>query len=530
MPDRDHILIVDDQEDNIIIMGRMLSRAGYRVSSADSGAAALEFVAHSIPDLILLDIMMPKMDGYATLHAIRQIASLPFIPIMFVSARQTTADTVTGLDSGADDYLIKPVNRDELLARMRVLLRLKQTRRELQREQEHLRLLHTVSQTLHRSLDIDQVLHETLRIISEVLGAAQGSVLLLDREGRIWRKIFFRPHLSPDEIDQTLDEVLREGLVAHALRSGQIQIASDTRADPRWLPLPSDGDQIGSAMAWPLHDHLSQALAGVMILLHPQPDHFSPAIAPFATALADQIGVALTNASVYTRLREAEESRDSFIQMLTHDLRTPLAGMIGCFDALNTTALDGNGQFFVELGFRAGAAQKRLIDDLLDVYKAEAGQLALDLGMASLAQIGALMLEQIGPSAADRGLNLQVDLPALPLVQLDEHKLIRVLANLVSNSIKWTGRGGSITVTGGLDAAAERLVIAVRDTGQGIAPEDVPHIFDRFYQGRTRAATRGTGLGLTFCALVIAAHGGKLSVESSVAVGTTMTIALPFKE
>ena len=139
MRDSEHILVVDDQLDNITIMERMLLRAGYRVSWADSGAAALEFLTHSIPDLILLDIMMPHMDGYATLHAIRENPRLPFIPIMFVSAKQTVADTVTGLDSGADDYLVKPVNREELLARMRVQLRLKQTRRELQREQDHLR-------------------------------------------------------------------------------------------------------------------------------------------------------------------------------------------------------------------------------------------------------------------------------------------------------------------------------------------------------------------------------------------------------
>jgi signal transduction histidine kinase len=530
MGESDHILVVDDQADNIIIMERMLQRAGYRVSSADSGAAALEFLTHSIPDLILLDIMMPQMDGYATLHAIRQNQSLPFIPIMFVSAKQTIADTVTGLDSGADDYLVKPVNRDELLARMRVLLRLKQTRRELQREQENLRLLYSVSQTLHRSLDIDQVLRETLRIISEMLGATQGSVLLLDGESRIWRKIFFRPHLSADEADHALQEVLRDGLVGHALRSGQIQIVADTQSDPRWKRLPTDHDEIGSAMALPLSDHLNQVPAGALILIHSQRNYFNQTIEPLAAALADQISVALTNASVYTRLREAEESRDSFIQMLTHDLRTPLAGMIGCFDALNTTALDADGKFFVELGFRAGAAQQRLIDDLLDVYKAEAGQLALDRGITSLARIGELMLEQVGPGAVDLGLDFQVDLPSLPPVDLDEHKMTRVLANLVSNSIKWTARGGSIAVRGGPDAAGQSLVIQVSDTGQGISPEDLPHVFDRFYQGRSRAATRGTGLGLTFCALVIAAHGGKISVESGVAVGTTMTIALPFKE
>ncbi|HYF61251.1 MAG TPA: response regulator [Herpetosiphonaceae bacterium] len=529
MPNSDHILIVDDQKTNQMILERILERADYRTSSVSSGGEALEFVRRQAPDLILLDIMMPDMDGYSVLQAIRATAGLPFIPIMFVTAKHSTADTVTGLDSGADDYLSKPVNRDELLARVRVLLRLKDSRRALQREREHLSLLYRIAQTLHRSLDVDQVLAETLHTIGEVLGATKGSVLLLDDEGRVWRRILFRPNLPPAEADEAVRTVLRDGLAAHALQKNQIQIVADAANDERWQKLPNDDAVAGSALAMPLRSHHSEHSVGVLVLFNPRTGYFDRDIEPLVSALSDQISVALSNASLYTRLREAEDSRDSFIQMLTHDLRSPLAGMIGCFDALATTPLNEDGRYFVELGFRAGAVQRRLIDDLLDVYKAEAGRLTLDLDTVTLSRLGELVAEVVDGSALEAGLALAIDLPHEPPALLDENKMTRVICNLVSNGIKWTPRGGTVRVSGGVSAADGWVELVVADSGRGIAPDDLDHIFEKFYQGRAHSSVRGTGLGLTFCALVVEAHGGTIKATSTLGAGTTMTIRIPWK-
>ncbi|HEY1016198.1 MAG TPA: response regulator [Herpetosiphonaceae bacterium] len=530
MIDAAHILIVDDQKDNTVLLQYMLKAAGYRVSDASDGPEGLAFIKTCLPDLVLLDVMLPGMSGYEVLRTLRADAGLPFIPVMLVTAKQGVQDTVQGMDAGADDFLRKPVQRDELLARVRALLRLKQARDELVREQERTELLYRIAQALHASLDIDHVIAETLRLVGDNLRATQGSVLLLDKDNRIWRQILLRPNLPAEAAEAAVQSVLQDGLAAYALAVGTVQIAADTMTDPRWKQLYDDRHEIRSALALPLIDHQANRPVGVLTLVHPQRHHFTPAIEPLAAAIGEQISSALTNASLYTKLREAEESREYFIQMLTHDLRAPLAGMIGCFDALNTTSLDDHGRLFVDLGFRAGAAQMRLIDNLLDIYKAEAGHLQLAEDLVSLAQLGEQVNEQLLGAAHDMGVSLAIALPAEPLAVLDGNKMTRVLTNLANNGLKWTRRGGSVRLSGEIDAEARRITIRVADTGNGIPPEDIPRIFDKFFQGSSRASVRGVGLGLTFCALVVEAHDGSIAVESAVGEGTTMIITLPWKE
>ncbi len=526
----DHILIVDDQQTNLMILQRMLEREGYTISTARSGASALASLEQTVPDLMLLDIMMPEMDGYETLQKIRNNPRLPFIPIIFVSAKQSVAHTVTGLDRGADDYVTKPVNRDELTARIRTLLRLKRSQRDLQRERERMSLLYEISQIIHRSLDVDALLNEALTLMNRVLQATKNSVLMFDDQGNLWRKLTFRDQLKPADLDAAVQTVLREGLASYAVNSGEVQIVSDATTDPRWKHFYDDSNEVGSALAMPFSNYHTKKVIGVFIMINPRKGHFDDEMRPLIAALAEQVSIALTNASSYTRLREAEDSREAFIQMLTHDLRSPLAGMIGCFDALMTTDLSDDGKFFVDLGFRAGAAQQRLIDDLLDVYKYEAGKLVLDFAPTSLKRIGEFVQEQLAASAVESEITLTIDLPDTPSAMLDENKMVRVVSNLVSNGIKWTPANGTITVSGAVSSKKRLITVQVVDTGQGIPAEDLPHIFDKFYQGRKKGKSRGTGLGLTFCQLAVQAHGGTVQAFSEQGRGTTILIELPYKE
>lgn len=135
------ILIVDDHEDNLALLGIGLGARGYRVETASSGQEALDRVAADPPDLILLDVMMPDVDGIQVARQIKANDKLPFIPIIMQTALDTPADKIEGFDAGADEYITKPVNLAVLEARMKSLLRLKSTQDELKRANERLRLM-----------------------------------------------------------------------------------------------------------------------------------------------------------------------------------------------------------------------------------------------------------------------------------------------------------------------------------------------------------------------------------------------------
>lgn len=520
------ILIVDDHEDNIALLQMMLSAQGYTILSAGDGPQAIEIIHRDQPDLVLLDIMMPRMSGYEVVEAVRGAAHDTYIPIMLITAKQDLSDKIKGLNVGADDFLTKPVQSAELIAKVRALLRLKQVQDELVRERNKNEMLYLVGQQLNSTLDVDQLIGETLNLMVNMLGATQGSVIIKDQQAHTWRKIMAR--LQPDvtfERDASAD-VISQGLAGLALRTGQPQLVRNTATDERWLSLHDGVVKAGTALAIPLiRDRIE---LGVLTLTHIEPDRFGEDQLPIVLAVASQVISALHNASLYTQLKEAEATREYFVHMLTHDLRGPLAGISGCLHLLSSAVTDEADQQFVEMAQRACAAQEELIGDILDVYKAESGHLHLAKASFRPSELRDTVIDQLAGAAAERKLTLSFDLPEVPIVVADVRKIVRVLINLVNNAIKFTRKGG-VYVTAAPSDDGTQIVFTVRDTGVGIAPEYVPLIFDRFFQARQQGARRGSGMGLDFCRVMVRAHGGDIWAESRVDAGTTIRFSLPLK-
>src|SRR3981081_3081075 len=140
---RKRILVVDDHEDNIELLRARLEARGYEIHAASDGQAALDQVDRLIPDLILLDVMMPKMDGMEVVRRLKADKNLPFIPVIMQTALDTTANKVEGLDAGADDYITKPINFAELEAKVKAQLRIKQLQTDLTASKEELSQLNT---------------------------------------------------------------------------------------------------------------------------------------------------------------------------------------------------------------------------------------------------------------------------------------------------------------------------------------------------------------------------------------------------
>src|SRR5919202_6604634 len=217
---------------------------------------------------------------------------------------------------------------------------------------------------------------------------------------------------------------------------------------------------------------------------------------------------------------------------MSHELRTPLNAIIGFSEVLVERMfgeLNDKQEEYLHDILTSGQHLLSLINDILDLSKVEAGRMELEVGSFSLREALENGLTMLKERAGRHGivLGLEID-PDLDEIEADERKVKQVVFNLLSNAVKFTPEGGRVDVTAQpVDGAVQ---IAVRDTGVGIAPEDLEHVFEEFRQtGAGRAQSEGTGLGLPLAKRFVELHGGRMWVESEVGVGSTFTFTLPLR-
>ena len=371
-PDASTILIVDDQPAGIHALANLL-RSSYRILVATDGPTALEIAVRvPPPDLILLDVEMPAMDGYEVCRRLKALPATRQIPLFFVTARDGTDDEEVGLQLGAADYISKPFQPSIVRARIR----------------NHLQL--------HRQ---------------------------------------------------------------------QLQIQQQNR----------------------------------------------------------QIQSALEN------LRELEILRDSLVGMIVHDLRSPLTGILGYAEFLESDLLENGQPQMAEHAAQICASAKSLqhmITTLLDISRMEARQMPLNPAATDLRSVVSAALSSLGGLL--RQAQVVPELPDSPvLAYCDPDATRRIIENLVANAIKFSGKCGEIRIR--LEHQDTHLKVTVQDHGAGIPHEYRSKIFEKFGQVSSRIEGRkfSTGLGLTFCKLAAEAQGGQIGLDSEVGLGSTFWFTLP---
>ncbi|MDK2926074.1 MAG: two-component system, OmpR family, sensor histidine kinase ResE [Bacillota bacterium] len=231
-----------------------------------------------------------------------------------------------------------------------------------------------------------------------------------------------------------------------------------------------------------------------------------------------------------TRERRLEEMRREFVANVSHELRTPLTYLQGYTEAiLDGLAADPDEEKkYLKIILDETLRLRRLVSDLLDLSRIEAGQLALEKGEVNLAELCSEVAEKVRPLAEEKEIRLELDVPAqLPPAWGNADRLQQVLINLLDNALRHTGAGGKVAVTAKVQG--EELAVSVHDTGPGIPPEELPYIFERFYKvekARTRT-TAGTGIGLAIVKGLVEAHGGRVWVESTPGKGSVFTFTVP---
>ncbi|MGB9300485.1 MAG: ATP-binding protein, partial [Anaerolineae bacterium] len=229
--------------------------------------------------------------------------------------------------------------------------------------------------------------------------------------------------------------------------------------------------------------------------------------------------------------KNLEEMKSQFIATVSHDLRTPLASIMGFSEMLmegSPGPLTETQEEFLGIIFESSQRQLALVNDLLDISKLEAGRLQLEMETVHLPELIWGVMEGIRPLAEKKGVTLKMDVnDGLPRTEGDPRRLERILSNLLSNAVKFTPEGGSVEVAAWQDDG--HLKIRVSDTGLGIPPEDLPNLFQPFHRGRnvTKKAIEGTGLGLTIVKALVEAHKGTIEVQSELDKGTTLQFTLP---
>ena len=230
------------------------------------------------------------------------------------------------------------------------------------------------------------------------------------------------------------------------------------------------------------------------------------------------------------RLREISALKSEFLALVSHELRTPLTSIAAYVDALLAGEVGEpteRQRRYLTIAAKNTARLRRFVEDLLFAARAETGGFGLEVERVAIEPLVREVVELLQGRAEDAGVHLGAACAAAPVVVGDHDRLVQLLDNLVSNALKFTGANGTVEVRA--DATDRVAVLSVSDTGPGIAPEDVPHLFERFYRGEraVTASKPGAGLGLAIVSEIAAAHDGTIRVETTPGRGSTFVVELP---
>jgi PAS domain S-box-containing protein len=436
----------------------------------------------------------------------------------------------------------------------------KRVEQALREESKVLELLNSTGGALASTRDLRSLLQVATDAASGIAGARFGAFFYHGREsdGPALLPQFSLYTLSGGTANQfqSFGEPQASALFGPSFRGAGLIRSSDILDDPRYgrsptqFTLLSGGPTVRSYLAVPVTAGSGEVL-GTMFFGHPEPGVFTERTERIVRGIAAQAAVALDNTRLYEAAQQAAEERkvlleserearaeaerssqmkDEFLATLSHELRTPLSAILGWAQVLRRGGKDESDlQRGLQTIERNARAQAQLIEDLLDMSRITSGKVLLD--MQTLNPHGFLdaAIETVRPAADAKNIRIEKRFASHPgMIAGDPARLQQVVWNLLSNAIKFTPRGGTVTVE--LEARDGSVVVTVRDTGVGIRPEFITHVFERFRQADASMTRRhgGLGLGLAIVKHLIEQHGGTVRADSpGEGLGSSFSFELP---
>ena len=485
--ERGRILLAEDNADMRRYLQHLLGGRWQVVVAAD-GRDALGLARQLRPDLVITDVMMPGLDGFGLLRALREGADTRNIPVMMLSARAGEESRLEGIQAGADDYVVKPFTARELVARVQAqLLRAR----------------------------IRAVEDEQRRRVAEVFTHAPVAVAILRGPALVF-ELANPPYL---EVVNRRDVIGRPILEALPELAGQpvLEQLAEVYRSGRELVGRSQAIMLERGPAGELHECF-----------------FDFVFQPIFDRDGGVEGIAAVGFEVteLARARQAAEhanrAKDEFLAMLGHELRNPLAPIVTALQLLRLRGIDAGERerAIIERQVRHLVA---MVDDLLDVSRITRGKILLKRTPVEVHDVITRAIEVASPLLEHHQHDLAVAVPRQGLgVLADPERLAQVVSNLLTNAAKYTPAGGRIRVDA--QREADEVVLRVSDTGIGIDPQILPSIFELFTQDRQALdrAQGGLGLGLAIVRSLVALHGGSVTARSDgPGRGSQFVIRLP---
>jgi PAS domain S-box-containing protein len=509
-PEQNDILIVDDTRESLRVLIQILTEQGYRVRPVLNGEFALQIVRKSLPDLILLDIMMPEPDGYEVCRRLKAEEHTRDVPVIFISALNETADIIKAFELGGVDYITKPFQKEEVLARVKTHLNLRSMQIQMLAE-------------IKERKQAEQSLRESEEKLNAIMNAAADAIILIDHRGTV---IYSNP--ASEKIF---------GYSAGELKGREMEsliISSEFQENYTKGFEEFEKTGPGSALGKTL-EFMAVRKDGTV---------FPAELSVSGLKMNDKWHAAGIVRDMTERKKMQEEgirarkleSMGILAGGIAHDFNNLLSVILGNINLLQEDiTADPKSSKFLKAAEKACLKAKYLTDQLITFSKG--GILIKKVG-----SIGDIIKEAARFARSESGMTCELFIaPDLRPVEFDENQIRQAVRNLIVNAAEAMPEGGFLSVIAeNAEIGSEQnlpllqgeyVKIIIRDEGGGISEENLTKIFDPYFSTRDRGIQKGMGLGLTIAWSVITRHGGHIKAESELGVGTSFTLYLPaYKE
>ncbi len=540
------VLVADDERNAIALLQRVLERDGFKVESALDGLDALAKARELKPDLILMDVQMPRMNGFEVTARLRDNPETARIPVIFVTAAaREPSDVAHGLQLGADDYIRKPYDYHELLARATSKMRARQLEDRLQRRSEELEELVRIGGEFNQRLGLSELTSLILTLARDEFEADHVELYLFDDRQQ---PIFYHDLARGEGTLEMARSLLarNDTLASQVYQDGEPFLVVDTTNDETTAAYLASLN-LNSAIAAPLKHH--GQLLGLLTVAHRESEKYGENDLRMLRSIGEQAALAVRNAQLHADLQSYAQNLESMVEARTqqlreaqeqliqneklaalgrlaagiaHEVNNPLQPILNCLevaieDLQNEQPVDMEGLRVAE---REVQRIKTIVSKLLDFSRPSAVEkIPIDLHdlVSEVLLLTNRQLERMQ-------VRIHTRLEPVRAPWGAPSQLKQVLLNLVLNAAESMAHGGEIHIEVHPEDAGVALSIA--DTGVGMDQETIARIFEPFYTTKGD----GTGLGLAVTYGIIQGHGGEIRVESQPGQGSRFTVWLPVRE